>query len=54
LSPWLNPVEPQWTHTTREVVEPDRLLDARELARRACAALRCPYGPQLSLAEDPT
>jgi hypothetical protein len=51
-SPWLNPIEPQWAHAKRRVVEPDRLLPARELAERACAALRCPYEPHLSLSED--
>jgi hypothetical protein len=37
--PWLNPIEPKWVHTKREVVEPDRLLPAQELAGRVCDAL---------------
>jgi transposase len=51
-SPWLNPIEPKWVHAKRRVVEPDRLLSARELAARACAALRCPYEPHLVLSEE--
>ena len=50
-SPWLNPIEPKWVHSKRKVVEPDRLLPARELAERVCAALECPYEPHLSLME---
>ena len=48
-SPWLNPIEPKWGHAKRRVVEPDRLLTARELAERACAALNCPYYDHLTL-----
>lgn len=48
-SPWLNPIEPKWRHAKRRVVEPARLLPARELAERACAALGAPYEPHLSL-----
>jgi transposase len=51
-SPWLNPIEPKWGHAKRKVVAPDRRLSARELAERACAALRCPYEPHLTLSED--
>ena len=50
-SPWLNPIEPKWVHSKRKVVEPARLLTARELAERVCAALECPYEPHLSLME---
>jgi len=35
-------------HSKRKVVEPDRLLSARELAERVCAALACPYEPHLT------
>ena len=42
-SPWLNPIEPRWVHTKRRVIEPSRLLSARELAERVCAALDCAY-----------
>lgn len=50
-SPWLNPIEPKWGHTKREVVEPDRLLPARELAERVCEALDCPYHPHIPVPE---
>jgi DDE superfamily endonuclease len=48
-SPWLNPIEPKWRHAKRRVVEPDRLLGAKEIAERACAALGCPYEEHLTL-----
>jgi DDE superfamily endonuclease len=48
-SPWLNPSEPKWVHGKRKVVEPARLLPAREVAERVCAAFRCPYEPHLAL-----
>jgi DDE superfamily endonuclease len=51
-SPWLNPIEPKWVHTKRKVVEPQRLLPARELAERVCAALDCPYEPHLRRDRD--
>ena len=50
-SPWLNPIEPTWVHGKRKVVEPDRLLSARELAERVCAAFACPYEPHLTIPE---
>ena len=53
-SPWLNPIEPKWVHGKRKVVEPDRLLTARELAERVCAAFGCAYEPHLSLMEKVT
>ena len=45
--PWLNPREPEWVHGKRKVVEPARLLPARELAERVCAVFDCPYEPHL-------
>jgi transposase len=51
-SPWLNPIEPKWLHGKRRVAEPARLLPARELADRVCAAFGCAHEPHLSLAED--
>ena len=51
-SPWLNPIEPKWVHTKRQVVEPDRLLSARELAERVCDALHCPYHPHIPLPQQ--
>lgn len=50
-SPWLNPIEPKWLHTKRKVVEPDRLLPARELAARVCDALGCTYHEHIPLPE---
>lgn len=48
-SPWLHPIEPEWVHTKRQVVEPDRLLPARELAERGCDAPDCPYLPHIPI-----
>jgi DDE superfamily endonuclease len=48
-SPWLNPIEPKWVHGKRKVVEPDRLLPARDLAERVCAAFDCPYESHLAV-----
>ncbi len=50
-SPWLNPIEAKWTHGKKRVVEADRLLTARELAERVCAAYGCRYEPHLALPE---
>ena len=36
-------------HGKRKVVEPDRLLSARELAERVCTVFGCPYEPHLSI-----
>jgi transposase len=41
-SPWLNPIEPKWIHGKRRIVEPARLLTAREVEERVCAAFACP------------
>jgi hypothetical protein len=51
-SPWLNPIEPKWAHAKRQVVEPDRLLTAHDLAERACAALGCPHYQHLTLPKE--
>jgi transposase len=48
-SPWLNAIEPKWVHGKRKVVEPERLLPARELAERVCAVFDCPYEPHLTI-----
>ena len=50
-SPWLNPIEPRWAHGKRQVVEPDRLLTAHELAERVCAHFGCPHESHLSIPE---
>jgi len=51
-SPWLNPIEPKWSHGKRRVAEPARLLTAHEPADRVCAAFGCAHEPHLSLDED--
>jgi len=51
-SPWLNPIEPKWAHTKRRVVEPARLLPARELAGRVCGALGCAYHEHTPIPEQ--
>ena len=40
-SPWLNPIEPTWVHGKRAIVEPDRLLSARELMDRVYTYYGC-------------
>ena len=50
-SPWRNPIEPKWVHTKRKVVEPDRLLPAREVAERVCEALDCTYHEHIPIPE---
>jgi len=48
-SPWLNAIEPKWTHSKRKVVEPERLLGAHELAERVCGVFGCPHYEHLSI-----
>jgi transposase len=48
-SPWLNPIEPRWTHGKRRVVEPARLLTAEELIERVYDAYNCPHLPLLPM-----
>lgn len=48
-SPWLNPIEPKWVHAKRHVVEPARLLTARELEERVCAAFAHPVFEHLTI-----
>ena len=40
-SPWLNPIEPKWVHGKRAIVEPDRLLSAREIMERVYTYYGC-------------
>lgn len=51
-SPWLNPIEATWVHAKRRVVEPARLLTARELEDRVCAAFACPHYDHLSILQE--
>ncbi len=41
--PWLNPIEPKWTHAKRRIVEPDATLSKQELADRVCATFDCTH-----------
>ena len=50
-SPWLNNIEPCWVHAKRAVVEPERLLSARELAQRVCDHFDSPMEPYLAIPE---
>lgn len=50
-SPWLNPIEPKWLHGKRNVLEPNGLLTAKQLAERVCAYYGCTYEPHLSIPE---
>lgn len=51
-SPWLNPIEPKWVHGKRRVIEPSRLLTARELEERICAAFGCPLTDHLAIPKE--
>jgi transposase len=51
-SPWLNPIEPKWVHGKRRIVEPARLLTAREVEDRVCAAFACPRCDHLPIPQE--
>ena len=51
-SPWLNPIEPKWVHGQRRIVEPTRLLTAREVEERVCAAFGCPVADHLVIPQE--
>jgi hypothetical protein len=51
-SPWLNAIEPKWTHSKRKVTEPERLLGAYELADRVCGVFGCPHYEDLSIPQE--
>jgi transposase len=53
-SPWLNPIEPKWVHGKRRIVEPARLLTAREVEERVCAAFGCPLCDHLAIPKEVT
>lgn len=40
-SAWLNQIEPKWVHGNRAIVEPARLLTAKELKQRVCDYFGC-------------
>jgi hypothetical protein len=51
-SPWLDAIEPQWIHSKRKVVEPERLLGAHELADRVCGVFGSPHYEHLSIPQE--
>jgi transposase len=51
-SPWLNPIEPKWVHGKRRIVEPARLLTAREVEDRVCATFGCPVYDHLAIPQE--
>ena len=48
-SPWLNNIEPCWTHAKRVVMEVDRKLTAAEITRRVCEHFGCELLPYLKI-----
>jgi hypothetical protein len=46
-APWLNPIEPEWVHGKRAIVEPGRKLAGDEVRQRACDYYGCPPQPTL-------
>lgn len=48
-SPWLNNIEPCWTHAKKAVVEADRKLTAAEITTRVCEHFGCPLLPYLKV-----
>jgi transposase len=46
-SPWLNNIEPCWTHAKKAVVEVDRKLTAAEITSRVCEHFGCELLPYL-------
>lgn len=50
-SPWLNPIEPKWTHGKKRVVEPARLLTVVELEERVYDALGADHADHLTIPE---
>jgi transposase len=46
-SPWLNNIEPCWTHAKRAVMEVDRKLTAAEITNRVCEHFHCQRLPYL-------
>jgi hypothetical protein len=52
-SPWLNPIEPKWVHGKRAIVEPERLLSAAEVERRACDYYGCSIHDHLHQTDPP-
>ena len=51
-SPWLNPIEPKWTHGKRRIVEPNATLSKQDLANRICTTFDCLHLEHLSIPEN--
>lgn len=49
-SPWLNNIEPCWTHAKKAVMEADRKLTAAEITSRVCEHFGCELLPYLKTA----
>jgi transposase len=48
-SPWLNNIEPCWTHAKKAIMEVDRKLTAAEITHRVCAHFGCELLPYLKM-----
>jgi hypothetical protein len=48
-SPWLNNIEPCWTHAKKAIMEVDRKLTAVEITHRVCEHFRCALLPYLKI-----
>jgi len=45
--PWLNNIEPCWTHAKKAIMEVDRRLAAAEITHRVCEHFGCEVLPYL-------
>jgi hypothetical protein len=52
-SPWLNPIEPKWLHGKRAIMEPERMLTAQEVEKRACDYYGCSQHEHLKQIDPP-
>ena len=48
-SPWLNNIEPCWTHAKKAIMEIDRKLTAAEITHRVCEHFGCELLPYLKI-----
>jgi len=48
-SPWLNNIEPCWTHAKKAIMEIDRKLTAAEITHRVCEHFGCELLPYLKM-----
>ena len=52
-SPWLNRIEPKWVHGKRAIVEPEQVLSAAEVEKRACQYYGCSQHEHLQQTDPP-